>query len=118
MQFDGLPLAVLRPDPANMQPVLEDAYILIHEKKISSLRDLIPLLEKVARLSKPLVIVAGTSKAKRPRLVVNQLRGVLNVAAVKTHRLAIAARPCSATSPSSGSQLISEDLGIQLERHD
>jgi chaperonin GroEL len=85
MQFDkGYISPYFITNPTTMEAVLEDAYILIHEKKISNLRDLVPVLEKIAGAGKPLLIVAedvdGDALAA---LVVNRLRGVLHVCAVK-----------------------------------
>ncbi|MEX0713360.1 MAG: chaperonin GroEL, partial [Pirellulales bacterium] len=85
MQFDKgylSPYFINR--PAEMDCVLEDAYILIHEKKISNLRDLIPILEKTSQAGRPLLIVAEDIEGEAlTTLVVNKLRGVLNVCAVK-----------------------------------
>ncbi len=118
MQFDkGYISAYFMTNPNTMEAVLEDAYILIHEKKISSLRDLIPVLEKVATSGKPLVIIAedvdGDALAG---LVVNKLRGVLNVCAVKApafgdRRKAILGDIAVVT----GGTFISEDLGLKLD---
>jgi chaperonin GroEL len=118
MQFDkGYLSPYFVTDAGTMTCVMEDPAILIYEKKISSLRDLIPLLEQVARVGKPLVIIAEDVEGEAlAALVVNKLRGVLNVAAVKApgfgdRRKAMLGDIAVLT----GGQLISEDLGIQLE---
>ena len=118
MQFDrGYLSPYFVTDPERMEVVLEDAYLLIHEKKISNMKDLLPILEQVVRASKPLVIVAedidGDALAT---LVVNKLRGTFNVCAVKApgfgdRRKAMLDDIAVLT----GGQLISEDLGIKLE---
>ena len=118
MQFDkGYISAYFMTNANTLEAVLEDAYILIHEKKISSLRDLVPVLEKVATGGKPLMIIAedidGDALAG---LVINKLRGVLNVCAVKApafgdRRKAILQDIAVVT----GGQFISDDLGIKLD---
>jgi len=118
MQFDRgylSPYFVTNPD--RMEAVLEDPYILIHEKKISSMKDLLPILEQVAKMGKPLLIIAedveGEALATR---VVNKLRGTLQVCAVKApgfgdRRKAMLEDIAILT----GGRMISEDLGIKLE---
>src|ERR1700733_9721754 len=85
MQFDrGYLSPYFVTDPERMEVVLENPFILIHEKKISSMKDILPLLEQIARAGKPLVIIAEDVDGEAlATLVVNKLRGTLNVAAVK-----------------------------------
>src|SRR4051812_13380660 len=85
MQFDrGYLSPYFVTDPERMEAVLEDPYILIHEKKISNMKDLLPLLEQIARAGRPLLILAEKGKGEAlATLVVNKLRGTLNAAAVK-----------------------------------
>ena len=118
MQFDkGYISAYFMTNPNTLETVMEDVYILIHEKKLSSLRDMLPLLEKLATTSRPLLIIAEDVDGEAlAALVVNKLRGVLNVCAVKApafgdRRKAILGDIAVLT----GGQLISEDLGIKLE---
>ena len=118
MQFDkGYISPYFITDTANMEAILEDAQILLFEKKVSNLRDMIPLLEQVARTAKPFLIVAEDVDGEAlAALVVNKLRGVLKVAAVKApgfgdRRKAMLGDIAALT----GGTLISEDLGIQLE---
>ncbi len=118
MQFDkGYISPYFVTDPSEMKCVLEDCYILLHEKKISSLRDFIPLLEKVSRAGKPLLVIAEDVEGEAlTALVVNRLRGVLQVCAVKApgfgdRRKAMLQDMAVLT----GGTCISEDLGIKLE---
>ncbi|QDU90298.1 60 kDa chaperonin [Pirellulimonas nuda] len=118
MQFDkGYLSPYFINQPADMQCVLEDAYLLIHEKKISNLRDLLPVLEAVSQKGAPLLIIAEDIEGEAlAALVVNKLRGVLNVAAVKApgfgdRRKAMLGDIATLT----GGTLISEDLGMKLE---
>src|ERR1017187_4708500 len=85
MQFDkGYLSPHFVTDPATMEAVLEDAYILIYEKKISSARDLVPVLSKAAEAGKPVLLIAEDVEGEAlATLVVNKLRGILKVAAVK-----------------------------------
>jgi chaperonin GroEL len=118
MQFDkGFISPYLINRPAEMDCYLEDVYILLHEKKISNLRDLIPVLEQTSQTGKPLVIIAEDVEGEAlTLLVVNKLRGLLNVCAVKApgfgdRRKAMLGDMAVLT----GGTLISEDLGIKLE---
>jgi len=118
MQFDrGYLSPYFVTDPERMEAVLENAYILIHEKKISSMKDLLPLLEQIAKNSKPLIIVAEDVEGEAlATLVVNKLRGTLQVCAVKApgfgdRRKAMLQDIAILT----GGKAITEDLGIKLE---
>ena len=118
MQFDrGYLSPYFVTNPEKMETVLEDAYILLHEKKISGMKDLLPLLEQVAKQGKPLLIIAEDVEGEAlATLVVNKLRGTLQVAAVKApgfgdRRKAMLGDIAVLT----GGQLISEDMGIKLE---
>jgi chaperonin GroEL len=118
MQFDrGYLSPYFVTDPERMEAALENALILIHEKKISSMKDLLPLLEQVAKLGKPMLIIAEDVEGEAlATLVVNKLRGTLNVAAVKApgfgdRRKAMLEDIATLT----GGKVISEDLGIKLE---
>ena len=116
MQFDrGYLSPYFVTDPERMEAALEDAMILIHDKKISNMKDLLPILEKVAQMGKPLVIVAEDVEALAT-LVVNKLRGTLKVCAVKApgfgdRRKAMLQDIAVLT----GGQVISEELGFKLE---
>jgi chaperonin GroEL len=118
MQFDrGYLSPYFVTDPERMEAVYENAYILIHEKKISSMKDLLPLLEQIAKGGRPLVIIAEDVEGEAlATLVVNKLRGTLNVAAVKApgfgdRRKAMLQDIAILT----GGKAITEDLGIKLE---
>src|SRR5437660_1283330 len=118
MQFDrGYSSPYFITDAERMEVSLEDAFILINEKKISSMKDLLPLLEQVAKMGKPRVIIAEDVEGEAlATLVVNKLRGTLNVAAVKApgfgdRRKAMLEDLAILT----GGQVISEDLGLKLE---
>ena len=118
MQFDrGYLSPYFVTDPDRMESILEDAYILLHEKKISSMKDLLPLLEQVAKGGSPLVIVAEDVEGEAlATLVVNKLRGTLQGCAIKApgfgdRRKAMLEDIAILT----GGKVISEDLGIKLE---
>src|SRR5918998_6493816 len=118
MQFDrGYLSPYFVTDPDKMEAALEDALILIHDKKISSMKDLLPILEKVAQMGKPLLIIAEDIEGEAlATLVVNKLRGTLRVAAVKApgfgdRRKAMLQDIAILT----GGQVISEEVGFKLE---
>ena len=118
MQFDrGYISPYFITDPERMECILEDAFILIHEKKISSMKDLLPILEQTAKMGKPLLILAEEVEGEAlATLVVNKLRGTIQVSAVKApgfgdRRKAMLEDIAILT----GGTMISEDLGIKLE---
>src|ERR1700742_1189431 len=118
MQFDrGYVSPYFVTDPEKMEAVLEDAYILIHDKKISSMKDLLPVLEKVAQQGRPLLIIAEDIEGEAlATLVVNKLRGTLKVAAVKApgfgdRRKAMLQDIAVLTA----GQVVSEEVGFKLE---
>jgi chaperonin GroEL len=118
MQFDrGYLSPYFVTDPERMEAVLDNPLILIHEKKISSMKDLLPILEQVAKMGKPMLIIAEDVEGEAlATLVVNKLRGTLNIAAVKApgfgdRRKAMLEDIAILT----GGKVISEDLGIKLE---
>src|SRR5450432_4214398 len=118
MQFDrGYLSPYFVTDPERMEVAIENAYILINEKKISSMKDLLPLLEQIAKSGKPLLIIAEDVEGEAlATLVVNKLRGTLQVAAVKApgfgdRRKAMLQDIATLT----GGKAITEDLGIKLE---
>ncbi len=119
MQFDrGYLSPYFVTDPERMEVSLDEPYILIHEKKISNMRDMLPLLEQVAKMGRPLLIVAEDVEGEAlATLVVNKLRGTLNACAVKApgfgdRRKAMLEDIAVLT----GGQVISEDLGLKLEK--
>src|SRR5690348_13187968 len=118
MQFDrGYLSPYFVTDPERMEVVLENPLILIHEKKISSMKDVLPVLEQVARLGQPLLIIAEDIEGEAlATLVVNKLRGTLRAAAVKApgfgdRRKAMLEDIATVT----GGKAITEDLGVKLE---
>ncbi len=118
MQFDrGYLSPYFVTDPEKMVASLEDPYILIHEKKVSNMKDLLPVLEQVAKMGRPLLIISEDVEGEAlATLVVNKLRGTLQVAAVKApgfgdRRKAMLEDIAILT----GGQVVSEDLGIKLE---
>jgi len=118
MQFDrGYLSPYFVTDPERMEAVLEDPYILIHEKKISNMKDLLPLLEQIARSGKPLLIIAEEVEGEAlATLVVNKLRGTLNACSVKApgfgdRRKAMLEDIAILT----GGKAIMEDIGVKLE---
>jgi chaperonin GroEL len=118
MQFDrGYLSAYFVTDPERMEATLENALILLNEKKISSMKDLLPLLEQVAKMGKPLLIVAEDVEGEAlATLVVNKLRGTLQVCAVKAPGFGDRRKAMlEDISILTGGKVISEDLGIRLE---
>ncbi len=118
MQFDrGYVSPYFVTDTDNMEAILEEAYILIHDKKISAMRDLLPVLEKIAQTGKPLMIIAEDIEGEAlATLVVNKVRGTLKVAAVKApgfgdRRTAMLEDIAILT----GGRVLSEDAGFKLE---
>jgi len=119
MQFDrGYISPYFMTNAETLEAVLEDAYILLHEKKLSNVREMIPLLEKIAQVGKPLLVIAEDVEGEAlAAMVINKLQGVLKVCAVKApgfgdRRKAMMEDIAVMT----GGQFISEDLGIKLEK--
>jgi chaperonin GroEL len=118
MQFDkGYLSPYFVTNAETMEAKLEDAYVLIFEKKISSLKDMLPLLEKVAKVGKPMLIIAEEVEGEAlATLVVNKLRGTLNIVAVKAPGFGDRRKAmCEDIAILTGAKFISEDLGIKLE---
>ncbi len=118
MQFDrGYLSPYFVTDPQAMECVLEDAYVLVHEKKISSIKDLVPVLEKVVNSGKPLLIIAEEVEGEAlATLVINKLRGTFKIAAVKAPGYGDRRKAMlQDISIMCGGQAIFEDLGIKLE---
>ena len=118
MQFDkGYLSPYFVTNAETMEAKLEDAYILNFEKKITSLKDLLPILEKVAKLGKPLLIIAEDVEGEAlATLVVNKLRGTINVCAVKAPGFGDRRKSmCEDIAILTGGKFISEDLGVKLE---
>src|SRR5438309_9981500 len=118
MQFDrGYLSPYFVTDPDRMECVLEDAYLLVQEKKISSMKDLLPVLEQIARAGKPLLIVSEDVEGEAlATLVVNKLRGTINACAVKAPGFGDRRKAmCEDIAILTGGRFISEDLGIKLE---
>jgi len=118
MQFDrGYISPYFVTDPEKMEAVLEDGFILIHDKKISSMKDLLPVLEKIAQQGKPLLIIAEDIEGEAlATLVVNKLRGTLKVCAVKAPGFGVRRKAMlQDISVLTGGQVISEELGLKLE---
>jgi chaperonin GroEL len=118
LQFDkGYISQYFVTDQERLEAVLEDAYVLVHQAKISSMADFLPLLEQVAQTKKPLLVIAEDVEGEAlATIVVNKIRGLLNIAAVKApgfgdRRKAMLADIATLT----GATLVSEDLGIKLE---
>jgi chaperonin GroEL len=118
MQFDkGYISPYFMTNPNTLEAVLEDVYILLHEKKMSNVRELIPLLEKVAQVGRPLLIIAEDVEGEAlAALVINRLQGILRVCAVKAPGFGDRRKAMLADiGISTGGQVITEDLGIKIE---
>jgi chaperonin GroEL len=118
MQFDkGYISPYFITDPSTMGAVFEDAYILLHEKKLSNIRELVPLLEKTAQLAKPLVIVAEDVEGEAlAALVINRLQGILKICAVKAPGFGDRRKAMlSDISVLTGATVFTEDLGFKIE---
>jgi len=121
MQFDrGYLSPYFITDPERMEAVLEDPYILIHDKKIAAIKDMLPLLEKIAQVGKPMVIIAEEVEGEAlATLVVNKLRGTLVTAAVKAPGFGDRRKEMlQDIAVLTGGQVIAEELGLKLESVD
>src|SRR2546421_9055588 len=118
LQFDrGYLSPYFVTDPERMEAVLEDAYILIHDKKVASIKDIIPILEKVSQVGKPLLVIAEDMEGEAlATLVVNKLRGVLNICAVKAPGFGDRRRAMlEDIGILTGGRLSTEEAGLKLE---
>src|SRR5881275_1966305 len=117
MQFDrGYLSPYFITDPEKMEAVLEDAYVLVHEKKIATMKDLLPVLEKVAQSGKPLLIAEDVEGEALATLVVNKLRGTLKVCAVKAPGFGDRRKDLlTDVATVTGGKVIAEELGFKLE---
>jgi chaperonin GroEL len=119
MRFDkGYISPYFMTNPETLEAVLEEAYILLHEKKISNIREIIPLLEKVAQVAKPLLVIAEDVEGEAlAALVINRLQGVLKVCAVKAPGFGDRRKAMlSDIAVLTGGEVITEELGIKLEK--
>ncbi len=118
MQFDrGYISPYFITDPERMEVILDDPYLLIHEKKLSNMKDLLPILEQIAKMGKPLLIIGEDVEGEAlATLVVNKLRGTLKVCAVKASGFGDRGKAMlEDIGILTGGQVISEDLGVKLE---
>src|SRR5216110_1646500 len=118
MQFDrGYVSPYFVTDPEKMEAVLEDGFILIHDKKISSMKDLLPVLEKVAQQGRPLLIIAEDIEGEAlATLVVNHLRGTLRICAVKAPGFGDRRKEMlNDVAVLTGAKAVTEDLGVKLQ---
>jgi chaperonin GroEL len=119
MRFDkGYISPYFMTNPDTLEAIIEDAYILLHEKKISNIREIIPLLEKVAQVGRPLLIIAEDVEGEAlAAMVINRLQGVLKICAVKAPGFGDRRKAMlSDIAVLTGGEVITEDLGIKLEK--
>ncbi len=119
MRFDkGYISPYFMTNPETLEAILEDAYILLHEKKISNIREIIPLLEKIAQVARPLLIISEDIEGEAlAALVINRLQGVLKVCAVKAPGFGDRRKAMlSDIAVLTGGEVVTEDLGIKLEK--